>query len=112
MLPYPAMSVLTYVPLDRENRDKVETYLAFGASRFEACKPIAIEGLRLALLPTINQMSVIGTSFSLFEFAGRSCCSRSGTFHNVDFASYRGLNSPTCKQRLWDHFKHPFPRLV
>lgn len=44
----------------RENRDKIETYLAFGASRFEACKPIAIEGLRLALLPTINQMSVIG----------------------------------------------------
>jgi len=43
-----------------ENRDKVETYLAFGASRFEACKPIATEALRLALLPTINQMSVIG----------------------------------------------------
>ena len=44
----------------RENRDKIEMYLAFGASRFEACKPIAIEGLRLALLPTINQMSVVG----------------------------------------------------
>jgi len=43
-----------------ENREKVEVYLAFGASRFEACKPIAVEGLRLALLPTINQMSVIG----------------------------------------------------
>jgi len=35
-------------------------YLAFGASRFEACRPIAVEGLRLALVPTINQMSVIG----------------------------------------------------
>lgn len=44
----------------RENRDKIEMYLAFGASRFEACRPIAVEGLRLALLPTINQMSVIG----------------------------------------------------
>ncbi|KAF8322712.1 UPF0014-domain-containing protein [Clavulina sp. PMI_390] len=43
-----------------ENRDKIETYLAFGASRFEACKPVVVEGLRLALLPTINQMSVIG----------------------------------------------------
>jgi len=43
-----------------ENRDKVETYLAFGASRFEACKPMATDALRLALLPTINQMSVIG----------------------------------------------------
>jgi uncharacterized protein (TIGR00245 family) len=43
-----------------DNRDKVEMYLAFGASRFEACRPIATEALRLALTPTINQMSVIG----------------------------------------------------
>ncbi|KAL4246435.1 UPF0014 family protein [Abortiporus biennis] len=43
-----------------ENRDKVEMYLAFGASRFEACKPIATEALRIALTPNINQMSVIG----------------------------------------------------
>ncbi|KAJ3518653.1 hypothetical protein NM688_g9407 [Phlebia brevispora] len=39
-----------------ENRDKVEMYLAFGASRFEACKPIATDALRLALTPNINQM--------------------------------------------------------
>ena len=39
-----------------ENRDKVEIYLAFGASRLEACKPMATEALRLALTPTINQM--------------------------------------------------------
>ena len=39
-----------------ENRDKTETLLAFGASRFEACRPLAVETLRLALLPTINQM--------------------------------------------------------
>ncbi len=39
-----------------ENRDKIETYLAFGASRFEACKPVAVEGLKLALLPTVNQL--------------------------------------------------------
>ncbi|KAI1796883.1 UPF0014-domain-containing protein [Ganoderma leucocontextum] len=43
-----------------DNRDKVEMYLAFGASRFEACKPIARDALRLALTPNINQMSVIG----------------------------------------------------
>jgi ABC-type iron transport system FetAB permease component len=42
--------------LVRENRDKIETYLAMGASRFEACKPIGKEALKLALLPTINQM--------------------------------------------------------
>lgn len=44
----------------KENRDKVEMYLAFGGSRFEACKPMATEALRLALTPTLNQMSVIG----------------------------------------------------
>ncbi|KAF9519691.1 hypothetical protein BS47DRAFT_1374998 [Hydnum rufescens UP504] len=44
----------------QENRGNVEVYLAFGASRFEACKPIVVEALRLALLPTINSMSVIG----------------------------------------------------
>ncbi|KAK8846652.1 hypothetical protein IAR55_005739 [Kwoniella newhampshirensis] len=43
-----------------ENKDKVETYLAMGASRFEACKPIGVEALKLALLPTVNQLSVIG----------------------------------------------------
>ncbi|KAJ3559409.1 hypothetical protein NP233_g11270 [Leucocoprinus birnbaumii] len=44
----------------QENRDKVEVYLAFGASRVEACRPIVIEALRLALTPTINNMSVLG----------------------------------------------------
>ncbi|WVQ76724.1 hypothetical protein IAR50_006398 [Cryptococcus sp. DSM 104548] len=43
-----------------ENKDKVESYLALGASRFEACKPIAVSALKLALLPTVNQLSVIG----------------------------------------------------
>ncbi|KAL7413301.1 hypothetical protein BDY24DRAFT_389597 [Mrakia frigida] len=43
-----------------DNRDKIETYLAMGASRFEACKPVARDALKLALLPTVNQMSVIG----------------------------------------------------
>ena len=40
----------------RENRDKVEIYLAFGATRIEACRPIAIQALKLALTPTINNM--------------------------------------------------------
>ncbi|BEJ17543.1 hypothetical protein CspHIS471_0609440 [Cutaneotrichosporon sp. HIS471] len=42
------------------NRDRIETYLAFGAGRFEAVRPLAIDALASALLPTINQMSVIG----------------------------------------------------
>ncbi|KZV94708.1 hypothetical protein EXIGLDRAFT_736452 [Exidia glandulosa HHB12029] len=44
----------------QENRDKVEFLLAFGATRIEACRGVATEALRLALLPVINQMSVIG----------------------------------------------------
>lgn len=43
-----------------ENRDKIETYLACGASRWEACKPLAQQALLVALAPTVNQMSVIG----------------------------------------------------
>ena len=42
--------------INSENKDKIETYLAFGATRFEACKPIATDALRLALTPNINQM--------------------------------------------------------
>jgi len=40
----------------RENRDKIEIYLSFGATRMEACRPIVIEALRLALTPPINNM--------------------------------------------------------
>ncbi|KAF7422487.1 hypothetical protein PC9H_010643 [Pleurotus ostreatus] len=43
-----------------ENRDKVEMYLAFGATRMEACKPMATDALRLALAPIVNRMSVLG----------------------------------------------------
>lgn len=44
----------------QENRDKVETYLAFGGSRLEVIVPIARQALQLALTPPINQMSVLG----------------------------------------------------
>ena len=40
----------------RENRDKIEIYLAFGATRVEACRPIATQALKLALMPSINSM--------------------------------------------------------
>ncbi len=38
------------------NTDKIELYLAFGATRWEAAAPVLVEAVRLALLPTINQM--------------------------------------------------------
>ncbi|KAH6913449.1 hypothetical protein BKA70DRAFT_1384245 [Coprinopsis sp. MPI-PUGE-AT-0042] len=43
-----------------ENSHKVEVYLAFGGSRAEACRPLVVEALRLALMRPINQMSVLG----------------------------------------------------
>src|SRR6266702_6495853 len=46
-----------------ENRDKTETYLAFGASRFEACRPLVVEALRLSLMPVINQMRCAARTF-------------------------------------------------
>lgn len=54
------MDVQTLSFMCRDNKDKVETYLAFGASRFEACRPIATEALKVALTPNVSQMSVIG----------------------------------------------------
>ncbi|CAO3653783.1 unnamed protein product [Cunninghamella echinulata] len=38
----------------------LETRLAYGATRFEATRPLAIESIRLALLPVITQLSVMG----------------------------------------------------
>jgi ABC-type iron transport system FetAB permease component len=38
----------------------LETRLAYGASRLEAARPLAVESIRLALLPVITQLSVIG----------------------------------------------------
>jgi hypothetical protein len=52
-----------------EERDKIEVLLAFGATRTEACLPVAREALRLALLPAIQQLSVIG----LISIPGMAC---------------------------------------
>ena len=51
-----SLFIFTQLNFQRENRDKVEIYLAFGANRLEACRPIAIQALKLALTPTINSM--------------------------------------------------------
>ncbi|KAI8051427.1 UPF0014 family [Syncephalis plumigaleata] len=44
----------------REHRERIEVQLAFGATRWEAAKPTMVESIRLAMLPTINSMSVMG----------------------------------------------------
>ncbi|CAG8536343.1 7695_t:CDS:10 [Ambispora gerdemannii] len=43
-----------------EQKERIETFLSYGASRWEAGRPIAIEAIRLAMLPTINNMGVVG----------------------------------------------------
>jgi ABC-type iron transport system FetAB permease component len=44
------------IEFSRENRDKIEIYLAFGATRVEASRPVARQALKLALTPPINNM--------------------------------------------------------
>ncbi|KAJ2561685.1 hypothetical protein GGH12_003772 [Coemansia sp. RSA 1822] len=41
-------------------RDRVEASLCFGGSRWESTKPVVVEALRNALLPTITNMSITG----------------------------------------------------
>ena len=43
-----------------ENRDKTETYLAFGASRFEACRPLVCRktGNHVIIKPTYNKILI------------------------------------------------------
>ncbi|MEX1318010.1 MAG: iron export ABC transporter permease subunit FetB [Synechococcaceae cyanobacterium] len=41
-------------------REQVETALALGASRWEACRDVIREAIRVAMIPTINSMMVMG----------------------------------------------------
>ncbi|KAG0262822.1 hypothetical protein BG011_009653 [Mortierella polycephala] len=43
-----------------ENKEKIELYLSMGANRWEACRPVAVDAMRRAMMPTVNQMSIIG----------------------------------------------------
>lgn len=59
------------MPLNSENKEKIELYLSMGATRWEACRPIAIEAMRRAMLPTINQMRYglfLLLSFNIFAY--------------------------------------------
>ena len=48
--------------------------LAFGATRFEACKPIAKDALKFALTPTINQMRYVPvTTLHFLSVVPRLC---------------------------------------
>ncbi|ORX95816.1 UPF0014-domain-containing protein [Basidiobolus meristosporus CBS 931.73] len=43
-----------------DNKERLEMSLGLGASRWEAGRPVAVEAIRVAMLPTINSMSVMG----------------------------------------------------
>jgi putative ABC transport system permease protein len=44
----------------RSERDWVETALALGATRWEACQEVVRDAIRVAMIPTINSMMVMG----------------------------------------------------
>jgi ABC-type iron transport system FetAB permease component len=66
----------------QENRDKIETYLAFGASRVEVCIPIEQEALRIALMPSVNGMRCVITT------GERGALSQAVSFPAVSLASF------------------------
>ncbi|MEZ4458492.1 MAG: iron export ABC transporter permease subunit FetB [bacterium] len=43
-----------------EGRSRIEGRLAFGATWWEACQPAVAEAVRLAMMPTLNMMNVVG----------------------------------------------------
>lgn len=43
-----------------EGRARVEFFLALGATRWEAARPVAAEAVRTGMLPMLNSMSVVG----------------------------------------------------
>lgn len=55
-----AVGLSTVLKKVGQQSDMIDMYLSFGASRWEAGRIAAVEAIRLALLPTINRMSVIG----------------------------------------------------
>ncbi|MCP9848635.1 ABC transporter permease [Cyanobium sp. Morenito 9A2] len=44
----------------RSGRDRVETALALGGTRWEACQEVVRDAIRVAMIPTINSMMVMG----------------------------------------------------
>ncbi|SAM02824.1 hypothetical protein [Absidia glauca] len=58
-----AMAVALHSCLNhmRVHMGQIETYLSMGATRWEAVQRIAKDSIRLAMLPTINQMSITGS---------------------------------------------------
>ncbi|KAJ1737793.1 hypothetical protein LPJ72_000143 [Coemansia sp. Benny D160-2] len=55
-----ALGIDTVLSTADLRRDTVETMMCFGASRWEAVLPIAVDAARTAMLPTITSVSITG----------------------------------------------------
>lgn len=102
-------------PSYSENRDKIEVYLAFGASRFEASKQIATEALRLALTPMINQMRYVYPDFRVPGLLLTSATPTQRNRHHMhsrddDWCNPRGLLRPASRTPPNHHHVHDILR--
>ncbi|KAJ3170496.1 hypothetical protein HDU87_008729 [Geranomyces variabilis] len=55
-----AVGLNTIMGQASDNKERIEMYLSFGATRWEAARPLVVEAIRTALLPVLNSMSVMG----------------------------------------------------
>ncbi|ORZ35448.1 hypothetical protein BCR44DRAFT_156710 [Catenaria anguillulae PL171] len=55
-----ALGIRSCLTAFKEHGDVTEVRLAFGASRWEAARPVVRESLRTALLPPLNNLAVMG----------------------------------------------------
>ncbi|KAJ3162188.1 hypothetical protein HDU88_007109 [Geranomyces variabilis] len=55
-----AVGLNTIMGQATDNKERIEMYLSFGATRWEAARPLVVEAIRTALLPVLNNMSVMG----------------------------------------------------
>lgn len=55
-----AISLDSYLQSVDDGKERLELMLSFGASGFEASKPLMVNALRIGLLPGLNSMAIIG----------------------------------------------------
>jgi ABC-type iron transport system FetAB permease component len=55
-----ALGIRSFLTSIVERRDETEILLAFGATRWEATMPLLRQGVKIALLPSLNAMAVMG----------------------------------------------------
>ncbi|PVU96321.1 hypothetical protein BB561_001285 [Smittium simulii] len=54
------MGIKSIFDIISTRKEEIEMNLAYGATRYEICKPILAQAMKNALIPTINNMSITG----------------------------------------------------